>query len=123
MDTRIELVRSHILIAQGYQLYEPPMALPRQENILVNGAALQCRVTTEDPEKNFAPDYGKISTYRSPAGFGIRLDGGTAYAGALLAAYYDSMLVKVTAWGMKLPEAYQRMDGALRELRLQGVKT
>ena len=89
MVTGIDLVRSQILIAQGHKLHEPPMALPRQESILVNGAALQCRVTTEDPEKNFAPDYGKISTYRSPAGFGIRLDGGTAYAGAMLAAYYD----------------------------------
>ena len=87
------------------------------------GAALQCRVTTEDPEKNFAPDYGKITTYRSPAGFGIRLDGGTAYAGAVLAAYYDSLLVKVTAWGTNLPEACQRMDRALREFRIRGVKT
>src|SRR3989440_196315 len=123
MVTGIDLVRSQILIAQGHKLYEPPMALPRQENILVNGAALQCRVTTEDPEKNFAPDYGKISTYRSPAGFGIRLDGGTAYAGAVLAAYYDSLLVKVTAWGAHLPEACQRMDRALREFRIRGVKT
>ena len=87
------------------------------------GSALQCRVTTEDPEKNFAPDYGKISTYRSPAGFGIRLDGGTAYAGASLAPYYDSLLVKVTAWGTNLPEACQRMDRALREFRIRGVKT
>ncbi len=123
MVTGIDLVRSQILIAQGHKLYEPPMALPRQENILVNGAALQCRVTTEDPEKNFAPDYGKISTYRSPAGFGIRLDGGTAYAGAMLAAYYDSLLVKVTAWGANLPEACRRMDRALREFRIRGVKT
>ena len=123
MVTGIDLVRSQILIAQGHKLYEPPMALPRQENILVNGAALQCRVTTEDPEKNFAPDYGKISTYRSPAGFGIRLDGGTAYAGAMLGAYYDSLLVKVTAWGANLPEACQRMDRALREFRIRGVKT
>jgi len=123
MVTGIDLVRSQILIAQGHKLYEPPMALPRQESILVNGAALQCRVTTEDPEKNFAPDYGKISTYRSPAGFGIRLDGGTAYAGAMLAAYYDSLLVKVTAWGANLPEACQRMDRALREFRIRGVKT
>ncbi len=99
------------------------MSLPQQEKIPLYGAALQCRVTTEDPEKNFAPDYGRISTYRSPAGFGIRLDGGTAYAGALLAAYYDSLLVKVTAWGTNLPEACQRMDRALREFRIRGVKT
>src|SRR5437867_5229662 len=123
MVTGIDLVRSQILVAQGYQLHEPPMSLPNQENIPLNGAALQCRVTTEDPENNFAPDYGKISTYRSPAGFGIRLDGGTAYAGAMLAAYYDSLLVKVTAWGANLPEACQRMDRALREFQIRGVKT
>jgi pyruvate carboxylase len=123
MITGIDLVRSQILVAQGHKLHDPPMALPKQENVPLNGAALQCRVTTEDPEKNFAPDYGKISTYRSPAGFGIRLDGGTAYAGAMLAAYYDSLLVKVTAWGTNLPEACQRMDRALREFRIRGVKT
>ena len=123
MITGIDLVRSQILVAQGHKLHEPPMALPKQGNIPLNGVALQCRVTTEDPEKNFAPDYGKISTYRSPAGFGIRLDGGTAYAGAMLAAYYDSLLVKVTAWGANLPEACQRMDRALREFRIRGVKT
>ena len=123
MVTGIDLVRSQILVAQGHQLHQPPMDLPKQENVPLNGAALQCRVTTEDPEKNFAPDYGKISTYRSPAGFGIRLDGGTAYSGAVLAAYYDSLLVKVTAWGANLPEACQRMDRALREFRIRGVKT
>jgi pyruvate carboxylase len=123
MITGIDLVRSQILAAQGHKLHDPPMALPKQENVPLNGSALQCRVTTEDPEKNFAPDYGKISTYRSPAGFGIRLDGGTAYAGAMLAAYYDSLLVKVTAWGANLPEACQRMDRALREFRIRGVKT
>src|SRR6516162_9732586 len=123
MVTGIDLVRSQILIAQGHKLHEAPLALPKQESVPLNGAALQCRVTTEDPEKNFAPDYGKISTYRSPAGFGIRLDGGTAYAGAVLAAYYDSLLVKVTAWGINLNEACQRMDRALREFRIRGVKT
>src|SRR2546429_1652297 len=123
MVTGIDLVRSQILVAQGHKLHEETMALPLQEKIPLNGAALQCRVTTENPENNFAPDYGKISTYRSPAGFGIRLDGGTAYAGAMLAAYYDSLLVKVTAWGANLPEACQRMDRALREFRIRGVKT
>jgi pyruvate carboxylase len=123
MVTGIDLVRSQILIAQGHHLHDAPLALPEQKQVPLHGAALQCRVTTEDPAKNFAPDYGKISTYRSPAGFGIRLDGGTAYAGALLAAYYDSLLVKVTAWGANLPEACQRMDRALREFRIRGVKT
>src|SRR6202171_900704 len=123
MVTGIDLVRSQILIAQGHKLHEEPLSLPKQESVPLYGSALQCRVTTEDPQNNFAPDYGKISTYRSPAGFGIRLDGGTAYAGALLAAYYDSLLVKVTAWGLNLPEACQRMDRALREFRIRGVKT
>src|ERR1700756_593922 len=123
MVTGIDLVQAQIRIAQGCKLHDVPLSLPKQESVPLYGAALQCRVTTEDPERRFAPDYGKISTYRSPAGFGIRLDGGTAYAGAMLAAYYDSLLVKVTAWGANLPEACQRMDRALREFRIRGVKT
>src|SRR5690348_14327025 len=123
MVTGIDIVRAQILVAQGHALHDEVMNLPKQESLPLYGAALQCRVTTEDPEKNFAPDYGKLTTYRSPAGFGIRLDGGTAYAGASLAPYYDSLLVKVTAWGTNLPEASQRMDRALREFRIRGVKT
>src|ERR1700687_3678838 len=123
MVTGIDLVRAQILVAQGFALHDETMRLPKQESVPLYGAALQCRVTTEDAEKNFAPDYGKLTTYRSPAGFGIRLDGGTAYAGATLAPYYDSLLVKVTAWGTNLPEACQRMDRALREFRIRGVKT
>jgi pyruvate carboxylase len=121
--TGIDLVQAQILIAQGQALHDAPLSLPKQSEVPLYGAALQCRVTTEDPERGFAPDYGKISTYRSPAGFGIRLDGGTAYAGAVLAAYYDSLLVKVTAWGKSLPEACRRMDRALREFRIRGVTT
>src|SRR5229473_1805632 len=123
MVTGVDLVRAQILVAQGHRLHEEGMALPRQEKIPLYGAALQCRVTTEDPEKNFAPDYGKLTTYRSPAGFGIRLDGGTAYAGASLAPYYDSLLVKITAWNTTLEGACHRMDRALREFRIRGVKT
>src|SRR5216110_2679000 len=123
MVTGIDLVRSQILIAAGHSLHDPPLSLPAQDKVPLYGHALQCRITTEDPANNFAPDYGKISTYRSPAGFGIRLDGGTAYAGAVLAAYYDSLLVKVTSWGKDLPEACRRMDRALREFRIRGVKT
>jgi pyruvate carboxylase len=123
MVTGLDLVRAQILVAQGEKLHEKPLDFPQQDKVPLYGAALQCRVTTEDPEKNFAPDYGKISTYRSPAGFGIRLDGGTAYSGAVLAAYYDSLLVKVTAWGRDLNEACQRMDRSLREFRIRGVKT
>ncbi len=121
--TGIDIVRSQILIAEGHRLHEAPLSLPKQDELPLSGAALQCRVTTEDPENHFAPDYGKLTTYRSPAGFGIRLDGGSAYAGARLAPYYDSLLVKVTAWDATLPGACRRMDRALREFRVRGVKT
>jgi len=123
MVTGVDLVRSQILVAQGHKLHEAPLGLPQQNAVPLHGSALQCRITTEDPENSFSPDYGKITTYRSPAGFGIRLDGGTAYGGAVLTPYYDSLLVKVTAWGNSLPEACQRMDRALREFRIRGVKT
>src|SRR5207244_4494888 len=123
MVTGIDIVRSQIQIAQGHPLHRKPMSLPTQEQIAVNGYALQCRVTTEDPSNNFIPDYGKIHTYRSPAGFGIRLDGGSAYGGATITPYYDSLLVKITAWGAKFEHACQRMDRALREFRIRGVKT
>ena len=123
MVTGIDIVRSQIQIAQGHTLHGRIMALPEQPDIAVNGFALQCRVTTEDPGNNFVPDYGKILAYRSPAGFGIRLDGASAYNGAVITPYYDSLLVKVTSWGRKFPEACQRMDRALREFRIRGVKT
>ncbi len=121
--TGIDIVRTQILIAQGHRLDGPEIRLPSQEDIQLHGFALQCRVTTEDPANNFTPDYGKIHTYRSPAGFGIRLDGASAYGGANITPYYDSLLVKVTAWGSDFPVACQRMDRALREFRIRGVKT
>jgi pyruvate carboxylase len=99
------------------------MDLPPQDQVPLHGTALQCRVTTEDPANGFVPDYGKIQTYRSPAGFGIRLDGASAYGGAVITPFYDSLLVKVTAWGRTFPEACARMDRALREFRIRGVKT
>jgi pyruvate carboxylase len=123
MVTGIDIVRSQILIAQGHSLYGPVMAFPPQDQIPLHGYALQCRVTTEDPANNFVPDYGRIITYRSPAGFGIRLDGASAYSGAVITPYYDSLLVKVTSWGRRFEDACQRMDRALREFRVRGVKT
>ena len=123
MVTGIDLVRSQIQVAQGFDLHGPEMNLPRQHEIPLYGYALQCRITTEDPGNNFVPDYGKLSTYRSPAGFGIRLDGGTAYAGAVITPYYDSLLVKTTAWGRDFHQACQRMDRCLREFRVRGIKT
>ncbi len=123
MVTGIDIVRCQIQIAQGHALHDAEMNLPAQQDIPVHGYALQCRVTTEDPANNFVPDYGKIHTYRSPAGFGIRLDGASAYGGAVITPFYDSLLVKVTAWGREFPHACQRMDRALREFRIRGVKT
>jgi pyruvate carboxylase len=121
--TGIDIVRAQIQVAEGHKLHEAPLSLPTQDKVPLYGAALQCRVTTEDPENHFAPDYGKLTTYRSPAGFGIRLDGGSAYSGARLAPFYDSLLVKVTAWDLTLERACHRMDRALREFRIRGVKT
>jgi pyruvate carboxylase len=123
MVTGIDIVQSQILIAQGFKLHGHEMNLPHQEEITLHGYALQCRVTTEDPANGFLPDYGKIQTYRSPAGFGIRLDGASAYGGAVITPFYDSLLVKVTAWGRDFPQACHRMDRALREFRIRGVKT
>ena len=123
MVTGIDLVRCQIQVAQGHKLHGPEMNLPAQDKIPLYGYALQCRVTTEDPANNFVPDYGRLSTYRSPAGFGIRLDGGSAYGGAVITPYYDSLLVKTTAWGREFKHACQRMDRSLREFRVRGVKT
>ena len=123
MVTGIDLVRSQILVAQGYNLFEAPLSLPPQERMPLHGFALQCRITTEDPTANFTPDYGKMHTYRSPGGFGIRLDGGSAYGGATITPFYDSLLVKVTAAGRDFPQACHRMERALREFRIRGVKT
>ncbi|MBF0341193.1 MAG: pyruvate carboxylase [Magnetococcales bacterium] len=119
--TGIDLVQAQLLVAQGYPL--GTRCLPFQENIALHGHALQCRVTTEDPENNFTPDYGRISDYRSAAGFGIRLDAGTAYSGARITPFYDSLLVKITAWAATSDAAIQRMDRALHEFRICGLKT
>jgi pyruvate carboxylase len=123
MVTGIDLVRCQIQVAQSLDLFGPEMNLPRQEQMPLYGFAMQCRITTEDPANQFVPDYGKIHTYRSPAGFGIRLDGGSAYSGAVITPYYDSLLVKTTAWGRDFRQACQRMDRCLREFRVRGVKT
>ncbi|HVW09027.1 MAG TPA: pyruvate carboxylase [Bryobacteraceae bacterium] len=123
MVTGIDLVRCQILVAQGQKLHEQPIALPKQKDIPLYGYALQCRVTTEDPTNNFTPDYGRLQTYRSPAGFGVRLDGGSAYSGATITPYYDSLLVKISAWAREFDQACNRADRALREFRVRGVKT
>src|SRR6266478_5711616 len=121
--TGIDLVKAQIRIAGGARIGTPESGVPRQEEIRVNGHALQCRVTTEDSENNFVPDYGRLTAYRSPAGFGIRLDAGTAYAGAIITRFYDSLLVKVTAWSPTPEETIARMHRALWEFRIRGVVT
>ena len=96
--TGLDLVRAQILIAQGYPLHGPEVGMPAQERVARNGYAIQCRLTTEDPENKFTPDYGRILAYRSTGGFGIRLDGGMGYAGSVITPFYDSLLVKVIAF-------------------------
>jgi pyruvate carboxylase len=123
MITGIDLVRSQILLAAGHPLHDPPVGVPRQDAIERRGVAMQCRVTTEDPDRHFIPDYGRITTYRSAGGFAVRLDGGNGFGGAVITPYFDSLLVKVTTWGNTLEEAAQRGDRALREFRIRGVKT
>ncbi len=121
--TGIDLVKAQLRIAAGARIGTAQSGVPVQEDIHVSAHALQCRVTTEDPENNFVPDYGRITAYRSPAGFGIRLDAGTAYAGAIITRYYDSLLVKVTAWSPTPEETIARMHRALWEFRIRGVVT
>jgi len=121
--TGLDLVRAQILIAQGHPLHGRAVGMPAQSQVPRLGYAIQCRVTTEDPENKFTPDYGKILAYRSPGGFGIRLDGAQGFAGSVITPFYDSMLVKVTASGQTFEMAMDRMHRALTEFRIRGVKT
>ena len=121
MVTGVDLVAAQIRVTEGAHIGEP--GLPKQADLRLSGHALQCRVTTEDPENGFTPDHGRVTAYRSPAGFGIRLDGGTVYSNAVVTPHYDSLLVKVTAWAPEANVAIRRMDRALREFRIRGVST
>ena len=121
--TGVDIVKAQIRMTEGYRIGDEESFVPQQADIRMSGHALQCRVTTEDPENGFTPDYGKMAVYRSAAGFGIRLDAGTAYSGAVITPFYDSLLVKVTAWGHTSDEAALRMDRALREFRVRGLAT
>ena len=123
MVTGVDIVRSQILIAAGYPLSHPEIGLSRQEDVHVDGYAIQCRVTTEDPANNFAPDNGKITAYSSSGGFGVRLDGGNADVGTVISPYYDSLLVKVTSWDHNFPAACRKAARAINEVRVRGVKT
>lgn len=121
--TGIDIVKAQIRISQGARMGEENSGLPAQQEVRLLAHALQCRITTEDPENNFTPDYGPITAYRSAAGFGVRLDAGTAYSGAIITPFFDSLLVKVTARGQTPTEAISRMDRALREFRIRGLAT
>ncbi|MBI1207966.1 MAG: pyruvate carboxylase [Azospirillum sp.] len=121
--TGIDIVKAQIQIAGGARIGTAACGVPFQDGIHLHGHALQCRITTEDPDSNFVPDYGKIHAYRTATGFGIRLDGGTTYTGAVITRFYDSLLEKVTAWAPTPTEAIARMDRALREFRIRGVAT
>jgi pyruvate carboxylase len=121
--TGIDLVKSQLLIAMGYPLDHELLNIGDQDNIQYRGCAIQCRITTEDPSNGFKPDYGRLIAYRSAGGFGIRLDAGNAFAGAIISPFFDSLLVKVTSWGHTLDEAADRLHRALREWRIRGVKS
>ncbi|MCC2687444.1 MAG: pyruvate carboxylase [Rhizobiaceae bacterium] len=121
--TGIDIVKAQIHMMDGLAIGTPESGVPAQADIRLNGHALQCRITTEDPEQNFIPDYGRITAYRGATGFGIRLDGGTAYSGAVITRFYDPLLEKITAWAPTPAEAIARMNRALREFRIRGVAT
>lgn len=121
--TGVDIVRSQLLIAAGHTLADDCMRIDKQEEIRCDGHAIQCRITTEDPTNGFKPDYGTIIAYRNAAGFGIRLDEGSSYAGVKISPFYDSMLVKVSSWGRTQKGACERLVRALKEFRIRGVKT
>lgn len=123
MITGRDLIQAMIRVAEGFRLDDPEIGIPSQESISRRGQAIQARVTTEDPERDFAPDSGRIITYRSAAGFGIRLDAGVGGSGSEVLPHYDSMLVKVSAWGREMEEAARRLGRSLAEFRIRGVKT
>ncbi|GAB7028351.1 pyruvate carboxylase [Geotalea toluenoxydans] len=123
MITGRNLVQTQILVAEGKPLSDPEINIPNQAAVKMWGYALQCRITTEDPANNFAPDFGILKAYRSSAGFGVRLDAGNAFTGAQITPHYDSLLVKVSAWGLTFDEAARIMHRSLQEFRIRGVKT
>ncbi len=123
MVTGFDLVKTQIFIAGGYKLSDEQIKMYDQDSIATYGFALQCRLTTEDPENNFTPDYGNVTTYRSASGMGIRLDAGSIYQGYQVSPFFDSMLVKVSAHGRSLDGATRKMVRALKEFRIRGVKT
>lgn len=123
MVTGVDIVQSQILIAEGYALDSKEIGIPSQESIEARGYSIQCRITTEDPLNNFAPDTGKIDIYRTSSGFGIRLDGGNGYSGAVISPYYDSLLVKIISFGRTFDDARRKALRSIKETKVTGVKT
>ncbi|PKA83200.1 pyruvate carboxylase [Ulvibacter sp. MAR_2010_11] len=123
MVTGIDLIKTQIFVAGGYKLNDKQIKIYDQDSLATYGFALQCRLTTEDPENDFTPDYGTITTYRSASGMGIRLDAGSIYQSYSVSPFFDSMLVKVSAHGRTLDGAVRKMTRALKEFRIRGVKT
>ena len=123
MVTGIDIVQAQVLIAQGYALDSPEIGISGQDSVAVRGYSIQCRVTTEDPKNNFLPDTGKITTYRSGGGFGVRLDAGNAFTGAVITPYYDSLLVKITTLDRTFQGAINKSIRSINEIRVRGVKT
>jgi pyruvate carboxylase len=121
--TGLDIVRAQILIAGGHDMHSAEVGMPAQEDVPRKGFALQCRITTEDPANNFVPDYGRLTAYRSPGGFGVRLDGAMGFNGAVITPFYDSMLVKLIVSGQNYELALHRMRRCLAEFRIRGVKT
>lgn len=122
MVTGIDLIKTQLYIADQYRLDDPILGIGQQSEIPLHGFAIQCRITTEDPQEGFKPDYGTLITYRNAAGFGVRLDEGSVYPGMRISPFFDSMLAKISTQGNSLEEAAKRMDRALREFRIRGVK-
>lgn len=123
MCTDIDIVQSQILIAEGYKLSSDEVGIKSQDEIVHRGFSIQCRVTTEDPLNNFMPDTGQINLYRSSSGFGVRLDGGNGFTGAVISPYYDSLLVKVITEARTWEDTIRKAKRSLSELKVGGVKT
>jgi len=121
--TGIDIVQAQIRVAEGHRLSDPEIGIASQNDVQMSGFAIQCRVTTEDAENNFLPDAGRLSAWRSGGGFGVRLDGGNGYPGAIITPFYDSLLVKISTYGTSFDQAARKMLRTLREFRIRGVKT
>lgn len=123
MITGCDIVQTQLRIAMGYSLHDKEIGLPQQSEISTHGYAIQSRVTTEDPLNNFMPDTGKIMAYRTGGGFGVRLDAGNGFQGAVISPHYDSLLVKVSTWALSFDQAARKMVRNLKEFRIRGIKT